>query len=405
MDKEYEAFFEKAKNLHLNEMEDQKCTNCLFQGIKENPVRAGADVCPNEGMTTDEISFFHKAQTTQLNAAEVSRAQKTVLAFVSSHPVDMVKAVAKREKAQNGFFTMIFSFRYHPALAAILLLVLGTGSVSYAAEFSVPGDMLYPVKIHVNESVQAHLAFSSEAQAEVNAKQASKRIREAKQLALAGRLTPDIRTKLTKEFEAHVEVSEQNIQKIAIQNKKHAEEVHAKTKADVQEQIAAIAALTQTENADIHANLDLLLKTVAHTDDAAIAANKEESSQIAMEITSQPFVQEKAAVPPTVVEPSTSGDTSSIIMPMMQKIKTDTATKTDTTTTTDTSTATTKVKVNVHLQNNTMMLRTGATATGSSKASTGSSSISIKSKGNTPVKIDIKQNGKVDVHIDTSVLP
>lgn len=46
------------------------------------------------------------------------------------------------------------------AFAAFVIVV--SGSVSFAAEGSYPGDFLYPVKIYINEGVEGSLSFSSE---------------------------------------------------------------------------------------------------------------------------------------------------------------------------------------------------------------------------------------------------
>lgn len=66
-----------------------------------------------------------------------------------------------------------------PALAGVVLafLVVAGGSVAYASQGSLPGDVLYPVKKSV-ESVQIVLTFTPEAKAGLHARLAQRRVDE-----------------------------------------------------------------------------------------------------------------------------------------------------------------------------------------------------------------------------------
>lgn len=89
--------------------------------------------------------------------------------------------------------------------ALVLIIVVGGGGVSYAAEGTLPGDFLYPVKISVNESVRGALAFSDESKAEWHATAVERRMEEAETLADKGSLTPEVRSELETNFEEHAE--------------------------------------------------------------------------------------------------------------------------------------------------------------------------------------------------------
>jgi hypothetical protein len=82
------------------------------------------------------------------------------------------------------------SFHLRPvAMALMLVLCVGVGT-SYAAEGALPGNLLYPVKIHVNESVRGALAVGSEAKAQWNIARTARRLAEAETLAQQNNLTP-----------------------------------------------------------------------------------------------------------------------------------------------------------------------------------------------------------------------
>jgi hypothetical protein len=99
-----------------------------------------------------------------------------------------------------GFDTRSPRTQFVPAAFALVLIV-GIGT-SYAAENALPGDVLYPIKIHVNESVQGSLAVSQASKAEWNTQLMTRRLEEAETLTVQDRLTPvaraDIQTQLLK---------------------------------------------------------------------------------------------------------------------------------------------------------------------------------------------------------------
>ena len=103
----------------------------------------------------------------------------------------------------SPYFSFITPRSAVPAL--VLIIVIGGGGVSYAAEGTVPGDLLYPVKITVNESVRGTLAFSPASKAEWHATAAERRMVEVETLADRGTLTPEVRSELEANFEDHAQ--------------------------------------------------------------------------------------------------------------------------------------------------------------------------------------------------------
>lgn len=81
-------------------------------------------------------------------------------------------------------------FQAHSALALrALTLVLIVGGTSYMAGKSLPGDILYPVKININEAVYESLLKTPEEKAAWNSDTFIRRIEEAEALARDGKLT------------------------------------------------------------------------------------------------------------------------------------------------------------------------------------------------------------------------
>ena len=64
---------------------------------------------------------------------------------------------------QTQWHTFFVSTRIRAASIAILIFILATGGVTFAAESALPGDILYPVKIQVNENVARVIKSASPA--------------------------------------------------------------------------------------------------------------------------------------------------------------------------------------------------------------------------------------------------
>lgn len=85
-----------------------------------------------------------------------------------------------------------------------LVAFLG-GGLSYQAEQSMPGDILYPYKISFNEQFQQALLSDPVAKVAFDVTRIEAHITEARALALAGRLSPRAQTEVTDAITARVQ--------------------------------------------------------------------------------------------------------------------------------------------------------------------------------------------------------
>ncbi len=144
-----------------------------------------------------------------LTREERERLDQVVRGYMALKP----RSTPNKVPAVGASFFSIFGSRTVAAGLLIAMLFSGAG-VSYAAEGTVPGDLLYQVKVSVNEEVAAVFNISSEARAEWEAERASRRLEEVTTLSLAGGLTPQFEDALVKRFEQHSEKAAEALEAI-----------------------------------------------------------------------------------------------------------------------------------------------------------------------------------------------
>lgn len=127
----------------------------------------------------------------------------------------LVRAVeAEAVPASRLFFPLSLFGKHAAAFAAALLVVLVGGGASFAAEGTVPGDVLYPVKVRLNEEVRSVLAFSDENRATWETELVRRRLEEVSRLAALGKLTLEAEIELEERFEDHVDQAEILVDKV-----------------------------------------------------------------------------------------------------------------------------------------------------------------------------------------------
>src|SRR3989344_1189344 len=125
--------------------------------------------------------------------------------YVKMRPVRAQPALPSYESGLSGFFVR----HSMPAFAAVFVLIIGGGTAA-AAEGALPGDILYPVKVHVNEEMRATLTVSPKAKADWQVVRAERRLEEAATLALSGKLDDATRAELDTNLAEHVKVAGEN---------------------------------------------------------------------------------------------------------------------------------------------------------------------------------------------------
>lgn len=175
-------------------------------------------------------------KNTTMSTEEKSAIRGAVASYMVKNPAvvrnpEEDRLQYRKTSNNNKMFSSLISFK-SMTIAIIIALLLG-GGTSFAAENALPGDALYPIKVHVNERVQELAAVSDEAEVKVQAKLATRRLEEAEKLAVQGRLDAQTQNDLDTRFTKHYEKARVSIASDA--------NISAETVADFEVSLAAHA--------------------------------------------------------------------------------------------------------------------------------------------------------------------
>ncbi|MFZ1987526.1 MAG: DUF5667 domain-containing protein, partial [Minisyncoccia bacterium] len=143
-------------------------------------------------MNDFHTQFHTHAKDTRLTDAERSRMLARLTSVMEERPV-FTPGVRS---------PYVFHFPRAVTFALLFVFVV-TGGTTYAAQGSLPGDVLYPLKTKVTEPLEGALAFGEEAKAKWHAGVAEERLTEAEKLAEKGKLDSTTSSKLAVAFTEH----------------------------------------------------------------------------------------------------------------------------------------------------------------------------------------------------------
>ena len=132
--------------------------------------------------------YIKRAKRVSLPKEEKQLAREQVRLFVQDHPMPEVGRVWHRPTV---FLSTSFFWVYRRPLAValtVVVLIVTSGGVVFAAEESLPGDVLYPIKINVTEEVRAAMIPTKTARANWEITRVERRLNEVETLARLGRL-------------------------------------------------------------------------------------------------------------------------------------------------------------------------------------------------------------------------
>jgi hypothetical protein len=162
------------------------------------------------------------AKEFSLTAKEKDAILSRVSSFMEENPVGPVSGDIKspyvgavinsdpiRHKQHNNGWSQLFILSkiknktfMRTTIITALILMLG-GSTAFAANSSLPGDTLYPVKVHINENLRSAFTVGAQNKADYEAQLAQTRLQEAETLAARGQISDEQKADITVNFNEH----------------------------------------------------------------------------------------------------------------------------------------------------------------------------------------------------------
>ena len=153
----------------------------------------------------------------RMRADERDFLRSQIVSFMEYHPLP-AKTLEKEhiQKHVHIPYTDIFSYIHFTKFQlgsgmGVLLLVLLVGTPALA-EKTVPGDILYPMKIRVNEEVLSQLSFTPYKKVAWETRRVERRIAEARVLAKEGKLTDAVEAQITATVKEHTATAQKELQ-------------------------------------------------------------------------------------------------------------------------------------------------------------------------------------------------
>jgi len=165
--------------------------------------------------------ILEKTKLIKLDQQEKMEIRRALLNFIRTQPVRAREIVRPILQERSILTKIILILRKPmPAIIVFLIVALATGGgVSLAAQQALPQDILYPIKININEKVRSALAFSPEAKAEIELELAEKRVEEAEQLAVEGKLNSAAQAQVKQNFDRHTSKIKEKIEQFGAEGK------------------------------------------------------------------------------------------------------------------------------------------------------------------------------------------
>lgn len=161
---------------------------------------------------------------------------------------------------------------YLKSLSVLVLLLLVGGGVASAAEGSVPGDLLYPIKTEVNEPLRAALTFNTEAKAKLQVEFAKRRLEEADKLSAKGGLKDGAEAEIAGRLETHIKAAQQSIADLHDEGKDDEAEA---VKVEIHTALQTHKDEGETEPATVSAKIPATAAMLASSEEATSSEEKQ----------------------------------------------------------------------------------------------------------------------------------
>ncbi len=166
--------------------------------------------------------FNNQAKKITLSSTEKNSLRERIVSYVEYHPIPHRKAQVFDEKClikKKGF--LHFFSLYWRRLAGVFSIFLFI-FIPFMAERSLPGDILYAVKVGLNEEIRSSINRSPYKNIEWETERLNRRLNEIQVLVKEGKMTHDQEEKVAMAVQNHSDSARASIEKLRIQDEDEA---------------------------------------------------------------------------------------------------------------------------------------------------------------------------------------
>jgi hypothetical protein len=156
-------------------------------------------------------SLIDDLKKVSLTKEEKSRLFAAIDSYAEKNTVKKDHAVESPYSIKSPYPYFVFVWKHIQtkpfayAVASIAAVVLIGGTSAFASQQSLPGDILYPIKVNIVEPLKVALAGSADARQKVEVALVGERLKEAETLAVQGRLASSTADNLEQAVVAQVQ--------------------------------------------------------------------------------------------------------------------------------------------------------------------------------------------------------
>lgn len=161
------------------------------------------------------MNFKKYTKKVGLTVGEKEKIRGVILQFISQNKFVRNDSIIRHKYwRERNIFLLILNSK--PMIASLIaaVLIAFSGGAAAAAENTVPGDLLYPVKLKINEEVRSILSLNPEAKIAWDTRRAERRLEETEKLAKANKLTTSTAVMLAEKFKDFSEKANARLEKL-----------------------------------------------------------------------------------------------------------------------------------------------------------------------------------------------
>ncbi len=221
--------------------------------------------------------LFKKSGEVSLSLFERRKIEGNLAFYMDKHPMRR-----SSDSVLSPFFSN-FQFKQKKfMIASFALVLIIMGGTSAFANGALPGDLLYPIKLNVNEGASSLFSFGTKSNAQLKVNHADERLVEIEKLSSANRLNAPAVAAVLADFNKDAEKIKEHVIELKAKGKiEDANEVSSSFETSLQNHHSLIVALAEKEekeknNEELLSNL--AVKVEAHLQVASLERKDTENT-------------------------------------------------------------------------------------------------------------------------------